>query len=1064
MPSTRATNTPAVSHRNPSRTTDTFRLCSVALGWLIVGATTAAAKAQTPQTPSPAPAEQLAAEQPAVEQHAAKPPMLRRQFFRGQRLRGSPEPAKPYRVSRERSLAPINFPICAEAIPGAAGHLLVIDERSAYAPSRLLTVATQSDANADSTPPEPQPLLSFRGVAYDVAFHPRFRENGFVYVGHHDPKHQGEPHCRITRYTLTREAPFRLDPESAVDILSWKSNGHNGSAVAFARDGMLLITSGDGTVRRDTDQVGQRLDTLRAKVLRIDVDRREAGKAYAIPADNPFVDYPGARPETWCYGLRNPWRISVDPRTGDVWVGNNGQDAWEQVYRVERGANYGWSVYEGAQLFITTRQRGPTPISPPTFDHPHSEARSLTGGVVYYGKRLPQLHGAYLYGDYSTGKIWAAKVEGDQVRWHQEIADTSLAITCFTLDSDGELLICDHRGGGEGGFFRLEPNPAAESDSPFPRRLSETELFVDLATLEPAAGVIHYEVNEPAWHDGATAVRHAAVPDPNRKPLDTQSVNSAEPRSDSHSPKTFAVKFAARYGWRFPDNTVLVQTLFAPKPENAIENAKPRKLETRILLKQQNEWAAYSYIWNERQTDARLAPPEGEDFTWRDTDGARRAWRSPARAECMSCHTRQANYALGLTLLQMNRNTAYPARLLANDEAEASRDAVMNQLDAWEQLGWMRTPQDEKMRSQRLPASHDETQPLASRARSYLHANCGHCHVPDGGGNAKIVLDWRTPLESSKLLEQKPLHGQFALSDAVLIRPGAPHQSVLAYRVAALGGGRMPRVGSYEVDSHGANLVAQWIASLADRDGDYPAALADTRSKLSNSPDALADLTKNASSAFLLATVLRQDHIEVRQRLAGAAGLRQRVIHAAQSAEDPAIRGLLEPFVPREQRQRRLGERFPPEEVLSLVGDWRRGEQLFARSSTLACRNCHQIGELGKSFGPRLDQLKAARTTPEKLLESMIDPDAEIESKFATLSVLTVDGRVLTGLPLPASESESDGIRLKTLAGDLIELQPDEIEAQRPAPTSLMPRLLLKDLTAQEAADLLQYLRKVNAK
>src|SRR5690606_29472508 len=137
----------------------------------------------------------------------------------------------------------------------------------------------------------------------------------------------------------------------------------------------------------------------------------DAGRAYSVPEDNPFVGTEGVRPETWAYGFRNPWRMTIDQSTGHVWVGNNGQDLWEQIYLVEKGANYGWSVYEGGHIFYANRIAGPHPVSKPLFDHPHSEARSLTGGIVYRGTKLPQLRDCYLYGDYSTGKIWAAKVE-----------------------------------------------------------------------------------------------------------------------------------------------------------------------------------------------------------------------------------------------------------------------------------------------------------------------------------------------------------------------------------------------------------------------------------------------------------------------------------------------------------------------------------------------------------------------------------------------------------------------------------------------------------------------------
>ena len=226
---------------------------------------------------------------------------------------------------------------------------------------------------------------------------------------------------------------------------------------------MLYVTSGDGTSDSDTDLAGQDMTRLTAKVLRIDVDHPADGKAYSVPADNPFVGqkHEGTpiRPETWAYGLRNPWRICVDRATGAIWVGNNGQDLWEQAYRLERGANYGWSVMEGGHVFYADRRRGPTPLVPPTVEHPHSVARSLTGGVVYRGQRLPELHGAYIYGDYSTGKIWGVLHDGKRIVWHKELADTTLAITAFGIDRDGELLICDHRGGGEGGLFRLEPTP-----------------------------------------------------------------------------------------------------------------------------------------------------------------------------------------------------------------------------------------------------------------------------------------------------------------------------------------------------------------------------------------------------------------------------------------------------------------------------------------------------------------------------------------------------------------------------------------------------------------------------
>src|SRR5262249_51563088 len=152
---------------------------------------------------------------------------------------------------------------------------------------------------------------------------------------------------------------------------------------------------------------GQNLGDLLGSILRVNVDKTEAGRNYAVPPDNPFVKTPGARAEVWAYGLRQPWKYSFDSATGDLCAGEVGQDLWEMVYKIEKGGNYGWSVMEGTHPFRPNRKRGPTPILPPVVEHDHNDFRCLTGGYVYHGKRLPELTGAYVYGDFDTGKIWA---------------------------------------------------------------------------------------------------------------------------------------------------------------------------------------------------------------------------------------------------------------------------------------------------------------------------------------------------------------------------------------------------------------------------------------------------------------------------------------------------------------------------------------------------------------------------------------------------------------------------------------------------------------------------------
>ncbi len=550
------------------------------------------------------------------------------------RLQGSPEPPRPFTVARAFPRLKLDWPVCLRRIPDRP-YYLAIHEDGPYSPAYLAWFDDDQGAS------QAHRLLSFDNVAYDIAFHPDFKLNGYCYIGSAEPAHPDGARCLITRYTL-RSGPsdegVTIEPESARTIIAWPSNGHNGAAVAFGPDGMLYVTTGDGTVRRDTDEVGQRLDTLRSKVLRIDVDHPDAGKMYSVPVNNPFVDTPGAMPETWCYGLRNPWRISIDAASGQIWVGNNGQDAWEQVYLIQRGGNYGWSVYEGGHLFIADRQPGPTPILPPTFEHPHSEARSLTGGLVYRGRRHASLIGAYLYGDYSTGKIWAGKHDGSQVLWRRELADTSLNITCFTSDASGELLVADHRGDGLGGFYRLIPNPKAGQPTSFPGRLSETGLFQDTAALRPAAGVAPYRIRAAAWHDGARSRYWLALPAATDDPT-----------------RVAPIQFHRTNPWGFPDGAALVQTLSTPGGEQV----PPRRLETRVLLKQDGEWAGYSYLWRPDQQDADLAPAGGASASLPPasfgSQDPRLTWRTPSRSECMACHSRAANYVLGVRTSQLHR-------------------------------------------------------------------------------------------------------------------------------------------------------------------------------------------------------------------------------------------------------------------------------------------------------------------------------------------------------------------------------------------------------------------------
>jgi glucose/arabinose dehydrogenase len=726
---------------------------------------------------------------------------------------GSPEPPSPYVSERVYPKLPMKFPIAVGAQPGS-DRILTITQPHPYARTRLERFVDKPDVA------ETEILLDYEDTAYDFTFHPKFAENGFIYVGHNGPAPGGK-RCRITRYHIDPKPPYKFDPKSALLILDWASDGHNGCAVGFGKDGMLYITTGDGTSDSDTNVVGQGLDHLLAKVLRIDVDNPAPGKTYSVPKDNPFVNRAGARPETWCYGLRNPWRLTVDPVTGDIWVGQNGQDLWETAYKIEKGANYGWSVMEGSHPFYPNRKQGPDPITKPTVEHHHSDFRSLTGGIVYYGKELPDLKGVYLYGDYSTGKLWGAKHDGTKLTYHQELVDTPFMITGFGRDTKGELIFTDHN--EKGAFYTLKKRPANVPQPAFPRKLSETGLFASVPGHKLAPELFRYTINVPFWSDGAFKERALYLPP------DTE------------------IGFTTDRGWDLPNGSVTVKS-FALETKQGDPKSRVW-IETRIMLREDNEWAGYTYRWNADQTDAELVTKEGTDgrYTIQTPTGPReQVWHYPSRAECMVCHSRAANFVLGLSTLQFNcpghdgknQLEALERRgwLKQADWLETARETIRTRgiaqglegkrLDEWVQSQTATRDQRSVPKSALLPRSGagypklpDPYAPggdVEAKARAWLHVNCSNCHVEAGGGNAQIDLEWKTKLDKMRLIDVKPQHHTFNLPEARLIAPGHPERSVLLQRVATRGQGFMPPLSTHRIDEEGANLLRDWIAGMKE--------------------------------------------------------------------------------------------------------------------------------------------------------------------------------------------------------------------------------------------------------
>jgi glucose/arabinose dehydrogenase len=770
------------------------------------------------------------------------------------RVVGSPNPPAPYRVQRAFPKLKLTSPIGVASEPGTKNLLLIVQSRPWSGRGTILRIPDREEVEKTET------FLDIDGIAYGVAFHPDYRKNGLLFVGLNGPMKGDDKKTRVVRYTVDRKPPHRIVPGSAKVIIEWPSNGHNGGDLAFGNDGMLYVSSGDGTSDSDTNRTGQDLSKPLAKVLRIDVDHPEPGRTYSVPRDNPFVGQKNIRPETWAYGFRNPWRLHIDRRSGDLWVGNNGQDLWEQIFLVQKGANYGWSVMEGSHPFYPDRKAGPHPFSKPIAEHHHSEARSMTGGVVYHGNRLPELRGAYLYGDWSTGKIWGIRHRDGKVTWHQELTDSTLQITGFGLDSKGELLIADHGGG----YYRLEPAPKETNRPKFPTRLSETGLFVSVKDHRPHPALVPYSVNAPLWSDGAHKERFLALPGLTQ------------------------IDFTPNRGWNFPNGTVLVKTFsLEGEPGNS---ATRRRIETRLLTRQEGEWVGYSYLWDEAGTDATLVDGAGMDrkFVLHDARGGKRTqtWHFPSRTECMVCHSRAANFVLGPSTVQMNRRHDYGAGVVDNQlrildrlgmfrtpqsdhidmlktRARSLGGAIVGgvnrplvalrsllpgtpepvrrlqgdmlslvsvpldrlEKEAYRPLQWIEKAMRErggtapllpKIPSEygRLAEPSDRRQPLEARARAYLHANCAQCHVLAGGGNALMELEFNQPRDKMNVIGVRPQHHTFDIPGAKLIDPGHPERSLLYLRVSRRGQGQMPPLATAEVDREAVQILGDWIRSM----------------------------------------------------------------------------------------------------------------------------------------------------------------------------------------------------------------------------------------------------------
>jgi uncharacterized repeat protein (TIGR03806 family) len=595
----------------------------------------------------------------------------------------------------------------------------------------------------------------------DIAFHPGFADNGFVYLCYtHEDNATHELFSRISRFSLdaTGEA---LDPDSEIIILTVPEpyESHNVEQIMFGPDGYLYISTGDGGSSGDPHGNGQNTDTLLGAILRIDVGDGSSG-TYAVPADNPFVDG-GGSPEIFAYGFRNPWRSSFDSVTGNLWTADVGFDNYEEIDIVVKGGNYGWNTMEGMHCFKPS-DCDPTGLELPVEEYDHTQGFSVTGGFVYRGTAIGFLQGQYLYGDYVTGRIWGLEKSGPGQYASSELLDTSLNIVAFAEDHAGELYVI-HYGGS---IHKIINNDVSQA-SQLPSQLSGWGCFQDGDVTAFSSHVIPYNINALLWSDHADKGRFMAIPD--GKTIDVDDEGRFELPVGSVVGKHF------RLGGKL--------------------------IETRLLLHHEQPfgWKGYTYEWNGLETDATLL----EDAKDKEVDGQN--WHYPGRAECDACHTAIAGSTLGPEIGQLNRFFVYPGT-----------GVEANQLITLQNINVLTETLSEEEKSTLYYAIDDTAYSAERRSRSYLHANCAHCHQPGGTGGGNMDLRMATSLKDTGICNIAPQGATLGLANPLIVAPGDPDHSILVKRMEDLGGYRMPPLATSVTDTQAIAVIREWISGLSE--------------------------------------------------------------------------------------------------------------------------------------------------------------------------------------------------------------------------------------------------------
>ena len=704
-----------------------------------------------------------------------------------------------YQLSPPLGGLKFDWPVAAVSPPGETNRLFVVEKSGRIQVLTNLSAPTQTlfldlSDSVDTSNIETGLL--------GLEFHPGFATNGTFFVFRtlltSTPGATNQLHDQLSKFQVDPAHPYQAlrDSETLLFAQRDPSKSHNAGDLHFGPDGYLYVSVGEDYALWNQDsQHRQTIEgNLLGGILRLDVDLRPGNLPphphpgvlghYAVPADNPFVgatqfnglpvDPSRVRTEFWAVGLRNPWRFSIDPVTGDLFCGDVGDWSFEEINRIQPGANYGWPYLEGLFDYPLFQQTRPPAFQPEppwiSFAHGHEDLNGncIVGGSVYRGRALPDLYGAYVFGDYLRGHIWAAQTNNTNgsLSVRRIAGDTSLA--AFGRDPrDGEILVVNV---GEGVIRKLIHVSPAVAAAQFPQSLEDTGAFTDLVTLQPSAGLVPYAVSLPFWSDYAIKQRWFSLP-----------------------PGTH-FGFQPEEPWDLPTGTVWIKHFDLEAVEG--DPSSRRRVETRFLVKTADDIYGVTYRWDESQTHAWLVPSEGmeETFSIQSREGSslrKQVWRYPSQNECRTCHNPHAGFALGFNTAQLNRPIPGP-------------QGTLSQLQALAQAGYVSGVPVEEASLPVLVPPTDESQPLLDRVRSYLASNCSACHnagstlVTDAYWDARIHV----PLADSQITH--PSYGFGGESTA----------SLILSRIGLRNSFQMPPIGTHELDVTNLVLVRRWIEAM----------------------------------------------------------------------------------------------------------------------------------------------------------------------------------------------------------------------------------------------------------